>query len=216
MIVNEIMLTSVDAAQLMSMSKRTITEHVASGKMRALVTECERGGHNGTAYLIPLSELPKEAQSAYLYSRAMRDLEGGSYSFDLVGYVKGNPAKLDELLTFQKAVFAAHIIRESGEPNKAEQLRALAAEHGVSERTLYRWEKQYKESGLGGFVRKGRSDKGASRTMCSEARRFIYEEYGAWGHHVPGAACGLNARDDQAIDAGGKATHRQISAVIRL
>lgn len=176
MSINEIMLPVQDAAVLLGISRQAITKHIHSGKYSA-ITEKWDAGQNGMRYLIPLSELPKEAQSAYLYSKAMRELEGGSYSFDLVGYVKSNPAKLDELLSFQKAVFAAHTIRQSTDRNKTEQLRALAAEYGISERTLYRWEKQYQEAGLGGYARKGRSDKGVSRAMCSESVRYIRELY---------------------------------------
>lgn len=171
-----IMITTVEAAHCLGVSDQTILNRIRNHSIQA-ITEKGDSGFGGTRYRIPLSELPPEAQSAYLYRKAMRDLEGGSYSFDLVGYVSSNRAKLDELLSFQKAVFSAHTIRQSHSRNKTEQLRALATEYGISERTLYRWEQQYKEEGLGGFARKARADKGKSRAMCSEAVRFIREQY---------------------------------------
>ena len=86
-------------------------------------------------------------------------------------------AGLKILLERQEAVIAFHVLQRDRKGKLKERIDALAAQYGVSGMTLRHWARGYAENGLGGLVREGRSDKGKSRTMCDEARRYICEQY---------------------------------------
>lgn len=174
-----IYIDSATAAQLTGKSKQAICKNVRLGALDAESTdETGRGGVGGISYRIPLTALPAEAQIKYLRATVMRDMEGSRYEFDLAGYkVRKGDAGLKILLERQEAVIAFHVLQRDGKGKLKERIDALAAQYGVSGMTLRRWARGYAENGLGGLVREGRSDKGKSRTMCDEARRYICEQY---------------------------------------
>lgn len=52
-------------------------------------------------------------------------------------------------------------------------LAQLAREAGLPRRTLQRWKRQYRESGLAGLVRRARADRGQRRVVSAETTRLI-------------------------------------------
>ena len=176
---DDVYLDSATAARLIGKSERTIQKNIQAGTLQSDFTDgTGRGGASGISYRIPLTALPAEAQIKYLRATVMRDMEGSRYEFDLAGYkVRKGDAGLKILLERQEAVIAFHVLKRDGKGKLKERTDALAAQYGVSSMTLRRWAKGYAENGLGGLVREGRSDKGKSRTMCDEARRYICEQY---------------------------------------
>lgn len=171
-------LDTANASRLCGCSISTIVRRIQCGALAAEMTENGAGGNSGLSYRIPLSSLPAEAQIRYLRETAMRDMEGARYEFDLAGYkARKGDAGLRILLERQEAVIAFYAMKRDGKGQLKERAEALAAEYGVCGMTLRRWAKAYAEEGLGGLVRDGRSDKGKSRCMCMEARRFICEQY---------------------------------------
>lgn len=176
---NVIYVDSATAARLCEKSVQAVCKNIRYGQLDAQqISGDSGGGASGISYRIPLSALPAEAQIKYLRENVMRDMEGTSYEFDLAGYKqrKGD-AGLRALLERQEAVIAFHVMKRDDKGDLTQRLAALAAEHDVSSMTLRRWVKSYAEEGLGGLAREGRSDKGKSRCMCMEARRFICEQY---------------------------------------
>ena len=173
----DVTLTTREVCSLTGENERQIQRLIGKGKIS---TERIEGnvGQGGISYRIPLTALPAEAQIRYLRATVMRDMEGSRYEFDLAGYkVRKGDAGLKILLERQEAVIAFHVLKRDGKGKLKERIDALAAQYGVSGMTLRRWVKGYAENGLGGLVREGRSDKGKSRTMCDEARRYICEQY---------------------------------------
>lgn len=166
---------SVDEAGILTgKSERWIRKMVQDGTMRAETMDGVQG-RGGITYRIPLDVLSSEAQLRYYISIAN---DASVMNADLVGYRERQGEEgLAELLQQQKAVLAVQGMRKAQADKLREAIEALAAELGMSGRTLYRWEKAYAAEGLAGLMRKGRSDAGASRSMCLEARRFVVGEY---------------------------------------
>src|SRR5260370_23328245 len=52
-------------------------------------------------------------------------------------------------------------------------LAQIARERAVPRRTLTRWVKQYRETGLDGLIRQGRADKGERRNMPPDLKSLI-------------------------------------------
>lgn len=52
-------------------------------------------------------------------------------------------------------------------------LARIARERAIPRRTLTRWVKQYRETGLGGLIRQGRADKGERRNMPPDLKSLI-------------------------------------------
>jgi putative transposase len=160
------------------MTERAVRKHIESSALPAEKQPTGRGGNSGISYRIPVAALPPEAQLVY-YQEAGKSQAGDRVmDADLVTYrEKYGPKALDELLRAQRMVLIAKGIRESAEGQVQKRLDALASENGTTMRTLYRWEKQFAESGLKGLMKKERKDAGQPRTMCLEARRYMWEQY---------------------------------------
>ncbi len=164
------------AARLLGKSPQYLRKRIADGTMQADTVEGVAGGNGGTAYRIPLDVLPYEAQILY-YSGISEQAQAGNA--DLVSYkARYGDDGLRELLKAQQTVRAAEGLRKECS-NRALQaaLAKLAADAGITLRTLYRWEDAYQRQGITGLMRKGRSDAGMPRTMCLESRRQVLSEY---------------------------------------
>jgi len=171
--------SAAEAARMMGVDERTIRRYVADGKLAAVTApSLLGGGKDGTAYRIPVEALPPEAQIAYWQQSAVAELGHRGQEFDLVGYrARNGDEGLAELRRQQRAALAAHGLRreyeEGGRRGYTEALKALAGELGVPQMTLWRWERDYAESGLAGLARKGRADAGQSRSACLLARDYL-------------------------------------------
>lgn len=173
----QIHITVDQAARLMEVSSRTIQRMIYGGKLCAETVNSEEG-RGGLSYRIPLDTLPAEAQIRYLeqIGRAERAESGCTEAFDLEAYkAHYGAAGVEKLLERQKAVLRLRGLRLAVEEDLTGAVNALAAEYGMSGATLRRLEARYIEEGLQGLARRGRSDKGESRSMCLEARRMICE-----------------------------------------
>lgn len=168
--------TVAEASALMGMSERAVRKKVAADMLTAQCVSETRGGTGGTSYRIPVEALPLEAQLRYWRERGGTD--AGCGDADLIAYKsRYGEAGLRALLDARRLVLAARGMREAGADHLQERLAELATGHGITLRTLYRWEDRYAQHGLAGLMRKGRSDAGEPRTMCAEARRYILEQY---------------------------------------
>ncbi|MEG0900813.1 MAG: hypothetical protein RSG96_01735, partial [Clostridia bacterium] len=151
----EQILVSVElAARLVGRSDRYIQKQIADGIIPAVKSDGgERGGAAGQVYRIPLDVLPYEAQILYYssISESARDT-----AVDLVAYKhKHGDDGLRELLKQQQIVRAADGLRKQCTGRNLQgELEKLATENGITMRTLYRWEKAYSTSGIGGLMRK--------------------------------------------------------------
>ena len=85
--------------------------------------------------------------------------------------------EIEKLFKKQQAVLTLIGMREAYVAKLDAEAGALAARHGTSKRTLYRWEDEYLKEGLSGLMRGRRSDKGQSRTMCEAAKRYLNALY---------------------------------------
>ncbi|MDD3410298.1 MAG: transposase family protein [Eubacteriales bacterium] len=165
------------AARLVGKTDRYIRKCIASGDLPAVEAVNEAGGGNaGSVYRVPLDALPYEAQILYWSSLSEESKAGAA---DLLAYKhKYGDEGLRELLKQQRVVRATIGLRKQCKGRTLQsELERLAAENGTTLRTLYRWEKSYKANGLGGLMRKKRSDAETPRTMCYESRRQTIEEY---------------------------------------
>ena len=173
----QIHITVDQAARLMKVSSRTIQRTICVGKLCA-ETVYGGAGQGGESYRIPLDALPAEAQIRYLeeVGRAERSERGYTEAFDLEMYkAHYGVAGVEKLLERQKAVLRLRGLRQTAEKDLTGAVNALAAEYGMSGATLRRLEGRYIEEGLQGLTRRGRNDKGESRSMCLGARRMICE-----------------------------------------
>lgn len=173
----QIHITVDQAARLMEVSSRTIQRMIYGGKLCAETVNSEEG-RGGLSYRIPLDTLPAEAQIRYLeqIGRAERAESGCTEAFDLEAYKAHYGATgVEKLLERQKAVLRLRGLRQTVAEDLTSAVNALAAEYGMSGATLRRLEGRYIEEGLQGLARRGRNDKGESRSMCLEARRMICE-----------------------------------------
>lgn len=165
------------AAALMNVSERTLRRQVLSGILPA--EEIERGvGQGGVAYRVPLAALPAEAQIRYWeeLGRAEDRAEGRTEGFDLGAYkARYGDEGIKKLLNRQTAVLRLRGLRRGASGDLTSGIEALAQEFGMSGATLRRLETRYNAEGLAGLARRGRDDKGESRSMCLEARRLICE-----------------------------------------
>lgn len=176
---DDILINTAEAASLLGIDKRSVNRNAAQGKIKAHDGKSAAGGgRDGEARAICLSSLPPAAQAKYHTELAISRLQTVSHDFDLVSYSQQKGLLGTKKLQLrQEAVTRVTAIRAQAARNVTEQIRTLADEYGVSERTLFRWEAEYQQNGLKGIARKERSDKGESHSMCAEARRYICAEY---------------------------------------
>lgn len=175
---SEIFVSTDKAASLLKVSRRTLINKVYAGELSADTEHGCIGGSSGSRLLVKLSSLPQDAQEKFHREQAIRTLQGVSHDFDLVTYSNQRGILGTKKLQLrQEAVTKATALRAKASRNLTEQIRALADEYKISERTLFRWEAEYLERGLAGIARKDRKDKGQSHTMCAEAKRYIAEQY---------------------------------------
>ena len=173
----DVYLSCLEASRLMNVSERVVQRQVQTGILPAEIVY-SGVGQGGESYRIPLDALPAEAQIRYLeqIGRAERSERGCTEAFDLEAYKAHYGATgVEKLLERQKAVLRLRGLRQAVEEDLTGAVNALAAEYGMSGATLRRLEGRYIEEGLQGLARRGRNDKGESRSMCLEARRMICE-----------------------------------------
>jgi putative transposase len=132
-------------------------------------------GYGGTAFMLPLDQVmdraPLENRIRWYEEQANPDRKVNA---NLVSYwaVYGEEG-LRELAMRQQAVRAVEGIRAVGGRRMTAAMQETAIHYGVTLRTLYRWEADYKAEGLPGLMRPlQRSDKGDFRTMCRLARDY--------------------------------------------
>jgi len=168
-----------DAARLMGVDIRTIQRYIDSGKLQAeAAASVFGGGAEGTVYRIAVDELPVEAQIEYWQESGLAELGPEGMRFDLAGYrERMGMEAIRELRRKQRAALAARgLRREYDEGRKrgyTEALSQLAAALDIPKGTLYRWEREYAETGLSGLARKERADKDKPRSMCLYAREYM-------------------------------------------
>lgn len=171
------MLNVEEVARLTEKSPRTIRNQIVSGLYESEIVH-SGVGQGGVAYRVPLAALPAEAQIRYWeeLGRAEDRAEGRTEGFDLGAYkARYGDEGIKKLLNRQTAVLRLRGLRRGASGDLTSGIEALAQEFGMSGATLRRLETRYNAEGLAGLARRGRDDKGESRSMCLEARRLICE-----------------------------------------
>lgn len=169
---NECYVDTQSAARLMGVTPRAIRKSIGRSKLSsAKVTG--QGGAGGIAHLIPISELPMEAQL-----RHHQQAEGvNAQSADLAAYrERYGEAGLEKVMARLRAVQEMQLLR--GDKRSAQRRAEIAEAMGVKPRCIYDWERKYEAEGLEGLMDKTmRSDKGKSRTLCLLAQDRINYSY---------------------------------------
>lgn len=165
-------------AMLTGEAPQRIREKVADGIYAATKRSGGRGGNGGESYLVAVSSLPKIAQIIYLQQQGA--VSGPvSDDCDLAGYhARFGDEGLAELLSKQRACQQGLTIRALNPEDVVAQLSDIAADHGTSLRTLYRWMDAYEAQGLPGIMRAvKRKDAGSTPSICPAAYNYAYGLY---------------------------------------
>jgi hypothetical protein len=154
--------------------RRRVWERVTSGEYIAQKQAGVRGA-DGERYLVAVSSLPRQAQIIYLMNNGV--VNGPvTDECDLAGYhARFGDDGISELLHKQRAVLQGLAIRKLDPEDVVTQLSDLAADHGTSLRTLYRWLDASDENGLPGIMRAmARKDQGSGPSICAAAYQYAY------------------------------------------
>lgn len=168
---------SIAAAELIGIHESTVRRRVESGKLSAsCLTGCQAGG-GGIKHLVPLDEALEAAPVEnrlrwYEQQSRMRVSVTGA---DLTTYAERlGPEALEVLARRQQAVLAVDGVLGGAARGKIAALDEIAAQLGVSTRTLRRWHAAYAEGGLAAIMdRIERKDKGKPKTLCTLAQNLI-------------------------------------------
>lgn len=161
------------AAALLNVTPRYIRKSIKEGRIKSQLVPSV-GGRNGLAHAIHITDLPREAQIAYA---AMHDRHGNGQA-DLVGYrERFGEEGVDILMDRLDAVREMALFEEAGQGSLVEKRAQVAAQLGVSPRTLYSYEQAYKKDGLQGIMDSTRrKDKGSPRQLCRMAQDFVHSQ----------------------------------------
>lgn len=152
-------LDTEEAAKLTGESVWTIRRKMDSGCYRAMTVK----GKSGKEQRVDVRSLPLEAQVRHVMQGEGCRIEDA----DLVGYQERYGEQgMRDLLERRRIVYECMAIDRSGEDvtrRKAE----LAAKHGVTVRTLYRWIKDFESNGTAGLMLElHKPSKGQSKGLC--------------------------------------------------
>lgn len=200
----EIWLTTVEAAELEGVSRMTAFNKASSGKWKTRIDNTPaRGGNAGKRYLVALSSLSTLAQKRWHEQRKEELLNGTEVACKQVetvtktvklpadrAKVEINLAELKALVgrerfdeMMQEADQKVRAVQEyldiEDKPGRTELAKEIADRYGISDKTLYRWVKMYKEGGTAALMRKlPRLGVGTERRAVSEKlEQLIIAEY---------------------------------------
>lgn len=189
------------AAELEGFSYRSGAKKVSTGQWRARQDNSPgRGGNAGKRYLVALSSLSTLAQKRW-HDQRKDELLGGndetgatSTMIDTeIKPVESGTTNLAEIKALvgakrfekmmqdadQKVRAVQEFLAGENKPGKSELAVEIAERYGISDKTLYRWVKSYKEGGTAALVRKlPRLGVGTERRAVSEQlEQLIAAEY---------------------------------------
>lgn len=150
-------LTVKEVAELLGAAKRTIQRQVERGEYpNAYYEDSSKGGQGGKIIKIPLKDLPGEAQAAYLRQTGfIQNQVPNDGEFAKASEAKRSVA-LERLSILQAWDKHLWLNRERADKAKLSKEFAagirLASGKEVSVKTLYRWQKDYRENGLCGLL----------------------------------------------------------------
>lgn len=166
-------LTSVEAADLLGISRQAILKAIKAGQIPASEIQGV-GGNSGKSYVIAITDLPREAQ---LQLATQNDRKNNS-QVNLSGYrERFGQEGIDTLMDRLDAVREMALFEELKAGSLVEKRAEVASRLGVSPRTLYTYEQAYKKDGLQGIMdTTKRRDKGQSRQLCRMAQDFVHAQ----------------------------------------
>lgn len=198
----EIWLTTVEAAELEGVSRKTALIKAGSGQWKARIDDTpSRGGNGGKRYLVALSSLSTLAQRRWHEQRKEELLSGAEVASKqettVVKTVKPSINKTEVNLAEVKALVGQKRFEEmmqeadqkvravqeyleiEDKQGRTELAKEIADRYGISDKTLYRWVKMYKEGGTAALVRKlPRLGVGTERrAVPEELEQLIIAEY---------------------------------------
>lgn len=176
----EVWLTTVEAAELEGVSDRTVRNKIASRVWSSIkVDENSRGGSAGKRYLVALSSLSTLAQKRWHDQRKEEFLINAEVACtqeatvnEAAKTVKPSRNTTETNLAEIKALVGAKRFEEmmqdaeqkvraiqeflaaEDQPGRTELAKGIADRYGISDKTLYRWVKQYREGGTAALMRK--------------------------------------------------------------
>lgn len=157
------------ASRLLGVTPRAVRKRISDQRLTSV-----RAEH--TAHVIPLGELPLEAQLRYQQTQTE-----GAAEADLTGYrERYGEEGLQKLMGRLRAVQEMALLK--GDKRSAQRRAELAEALGVKPRCIYDWERKYEAEGLEGLMDKTmRADKGKPRCMCLLAQDRVNYLYMAPG-----------------------------------
>lgn len=198
----EIWLTTIEAAELEGISYRAAANKASSGKWKKRIENSpSRGGNAGKRYLVALSSLTTLAQKRWHEKQQEKILASAQISTSELEEKKDrkmvHSGKATVNLAEVKALVGGkrfeEMMREADEkvkavkeylaiedkPGKREAALRIADSYNISDKTLYRWVKLYKEGGTPALMRKLPSlGVGTERRVVSnELEQLIVAEY---------------------------------------
>ncbi len=199
----EVWLTTIEAAELEGVSRKTALIKAGSKQWKARIDESpSRGGNAGKRYLVGLSSLTTLAQKRWHEKQQEKILISAQ-----VNYAEADEpaAKEKERMSSAAAVNLAELkalvggkrfeamMRDAEQkvravqafldiedkPGKRELAAQIADQYGISDKTLYRWVRLYKDGGTAALMRKLPSlGVGTERRAVSEElEQLIIAEY---------------------------------------
>lgn len=176
----EIWLTTVEAAELEGVSRMTAFNKASSGKWKTKIDDTPaRGGNAGKRYLVALSSLSALAQKRWHEQKKRELLSSAEVACtqeasvnEAVKTVKPSRDKTETNLAEVKALVGQKRFEEmmqeadqkvravqeyldiEDKPGRSELAKEIADRYGISDKTLYRWVKLYKDGGTAALMRK--------------------------------------------------------------
>lgn len=198
----EIWLMTVEAAELEGISYRAAAKKASSGKWKTRIDDTPaRGGNGGKRYLVALSSLSTLAQKRWHEKRKEELLNGAEVACTqeatAVKITKPSTNKAETNLAEIKALVGQkrfdEMMQEADQKVRAVQeyleiedkqgrtelAKEIADRYGISDKTLYRWVKLYKDGGTAALMRKlPRLGVGTERrAVPEELEQLIIAEY---------------------------------------
>ena len=165
------LLTFKEAAELAMISESTVKRWAKSGRV-PVHRNGIRAGNNRPLPMVPLEALPKDIQARYSPGEPT-----------IPSPPSPEPSPIEEV---NLAEIPAERLEEANERVRIVKLaigkgkkdvKLLAAAHGVSWQTLYRWRKDYQEGGIRALIRRPRSDRGSRRIVEKAVEDVIAAKY---------------------------------------
>jgi hypothetical protein len=192
-----VLLPEREAAELMGVTPRSLRRRASE---YATAPAPEKSANGRAARMYDLATLPPEANLRWgaLERRKVIDIESatpGQMALELTTPVGPNLSPDDRAEAEHRYGVIEALIRPERYPDvwamyktKLRIVEYLAQKHKLGERTIYRWLKAFKQSGIPGLVSRDRADKGIPKALNTAALDWLVTaaapKQGAYGEYT--------------------------------